>query len=158
MNKATETKFTQPTPDRVEVKRGGGCLSIFGIPFFLAGIFMLLVTLQIVPVSNADEIPWFGWIILLFMSLVFTGVGGGLVFGRLWITIDKTRRRIFKARGLLKPMRGEQYDLNSYVSVIIKHNPGDSDTAETFPVSLRGADGTTELELTSYNNYGTAFS
>lgn len=154
MKKNHAAQFIQTAPDRLEIKSGGGCLSLFGMPFFLAGIFMLLATLQIIPLSNANEMPWWSWIILFFMGLVFTGVGAGLVFGRNWITIDKTQRRIWKAWGLLRPMRGEQYDLSNYVSVVIKHSPGDSDTAETFPISLKASDDRTELSLISPQDYG----
>ncbi|MFO7659525.1 MAG: hypothetical protein R6V77_01310 [Candidatus Cloacimonadaceae bacterium] len=154
--KIVEPLFKKTSHDRLELKKGGGCISIFGIPFLLAGLFMLLATLQIIPLSNAKEMPWWSWLILFGMGLIFTGVGAGLVFGRNWITIDKTQRRIWKAWGLLRPMRGEIYDLNNYVSVLLKHNPGDSDTAETFPVSLKATDGRTELLLLSPQDYGIA--
>lgn len=156
MKKSQDFKFVQTSQERLEVHKGGGCIGCFGIPFFLAGIFMLLSTFQIIPFSNAKEVPWYGYIILFFMGLVFTAVGSGLVFGRKWVTIDKTRRRIFMAWGLLRPMKGEQYDLNNYISILLKHNPGDSDTAESFPVALKATDGRTELELNSYTDYGLA--
>lgn len=154
--KIVEPLFKKTSHDRLELKKGGGCIGIFGIPFLLAGLFMLLATMQIIPFSNAREVPWWSWIILSFMSLVFTGVGAGLVFGRNWISIDKTQRRIWKAWGLLRPMRGEIYDLNNYVSVLLVHNPGDSDTAETFPISLKATDGRTELLLLSPQDYATS--
>jgi hypothetical protein len=49
--------FRQPAPDRVEIREGGGCLSIFGLPFLAAGVFTALIGLQIIPVSNKDEVP-----------------------------------------------------------------------------------------------------
>jgi len=156
MKKTWEAKFRQTAQDKLELKKGGGCIGCFGVPFFLAGLFMLLATMQIIPLSNAKEMPWWSWIILFFMGLIFTGVGAGLVFGRNWITIDKTKRRIWIAWGLLRPMRGEQYDLDYYASVVLKHNPGDSDTAETFPISLKATDDRTELPLLSPQDYGTS--
>ncbi len=156
MKNTAESLLIQTSHDKLELKKGGGCIGCFGIPFFAAGIFMLLATMQIIPFSNAKEMPWWSWIILFFMGLIFTGVGAGLVFGRNWLTIDKTRRRIYKARGLLKPMQGEQYDLINYIAVLLRHDPGDSDTAERFPISLQAADGRTELDLTSFSSYGPA--
>lgn len=156
MKKTHDVLFSQTAPDRLELKRGGGCIGCFGIPFFLAGIFMLLAVMQIIPFSNADEIPWFAWIILSLMGFIFSGVGAGLVFGRNWISIDKTRHRIWKAWGLLRPMKGEQYDLSNYTAVILSHNPGDSDSPESFPVTLQSAHANTELELNTCQTYGTS--
>jgi hypothetical protein len=43
-------------PDRLQIREGGGCLSAFGLPFFGAGIFMMLSGLGIVPMSNDGEV------------------------------------------------------------------------------------------------------
>ncbi len=157
MKKTYEAVFLQTSPDKLEIKKGGGCIGCFGIPFFLAGIFMLLITMHIVPLSNANEVPWFGWVILFLMGLVFTAVGTGLVFGRNWITIDKTRQRIWTAWGLLQPMRGAEYNLESYKIVAIKYVAGDSDTPASYPVSLKAENGSKELAMCSFNNYGTSY-
>jgi hypothetical protein len=152
-----EAQFRQTSPYRLELKQGGGCIGCFGIPFFGAGIFMLLAVLQIIPFSNADELPWWTWIVLAFMAIIFTAVGAGLVFGRNWISVDKAKSRIWKAWGLLQPMKGQQYDLTNYTAVILKYRAGDSDTPESYPVSLKALDGATELDMCSFNNYGTSF-
>ena len=71
--------FRHVAPDRIQICQGGGCLTIFGLPFFGAGIFMLLTSLGLVTMSNtavkAERLA------LPFMGLVFTGVGGVLCFG-----------------------------------------------------------------------------
>ena len=128
--------FHQTAPDRLEIKRGGGCLAIFALPFFLAGLFMLLIVTGLMPVSNADDVPWFAQVVIFFMGLVFSGVGAALVWGRSWTAIDRKQRRIFMAKGLLKPMQSKVYDLDNYHKLILKHDPGDSDSAETFSLWL----------------------
>jgi len=157
MNKITEPKFTQPTHDRLELKKGGGCIGLFGTPFFFAGLFILLMSMQIIPVSNARELPWWSWILMSFMGIIFTGVGASLMFGRSWITINKTKHRIWKAWGLLRPMRGEQYDLGNYQKVILRLVPGDSDSADSYNVLLKSENSNNELDIYNSVNYGTSY-
>ncbi len=149
-------EFKQTAPHKLELKKGGGCLGCFGIPFFLAGLFMLLIGVQLMPVSNAAEIPWWGWIIVTGMGLVFTAVGGSLVFGRKWITIDIVSGRIWIAWGLLKPMWGKAYALKDYGTVLLKFIAGDSDTADSYEIVLKSLS-QSELSLHSSQDYGTAY-
>ena len=32
--------FKEVSPGRLEIREGGGCLTLFGLPFLLTGIFM----------------------------------------------------------------------------------------------------------------------
>ncbi len=154
--KTPENSFVQVSPDRLEIKKGGGCLSLFGIPFFAAGIFILLISLHLIPISNANEIQWWGWIVLAFMGIVFTCVGAVLVFGREWYSIDRAQQRIWIARGLLVPMRGSSYSLNDYDSILLKYDAGDSETAEKYPISLSSTQEGKELLLINAMAYGAA--
>jgi hypothetical protein len=36
------SRFRYTAPERLQFREGGGCLSLFGMPFFAAGLFMLL--------------------------------------------------------------------------------------------------------------------
>ncbi len=148
-------KFSPVGPGRLEIKRGGGCLSLFGLPFLLAGIFMLLACMQIIPFSNADEISWRVWPILALMGLVFSAVGGGLVFGRKWITLDNNNGRIWEAWGLLRPMRGKMYNMKDYAKLQLKFIAGDSDSADTYALVLKALN-SGELSLVSYQDFGIA--
>ena len=98
--------FRLVAPDRLQIKEGGGCLSVFGLPFLLAGIFVVLIGLRIVPVRNAADVPVWAWPLIVLMGLVFVVVGGGLVLGRRWITLDTTRGTLRRQWGLLVPLRG----------------------------------------------------
>lgn len=147
--------FRHVSPDRIEIRQGGGCLGIFGLPFFAAGVFMLLATLGVITMSNADSVSLAGRIGLLFMGLAFTAVGGTLSFGRAWTTIDSTRREVITQYGLLVPMRTSAQRVDEYVTVVLGFVAGDSDSADQFPVTLRSRAGV-DLKLHSSTQYGEA--
>ena len=94
-------------------------MAAFGLPFFAAGIFMILSVAGVIPISNAGERPSWGWLALAFMGLVFTGVGGTFVFGRAWTTLDVTRRLVIKQWGPLIPLRERTYPLAGYSAVTL---------------------------------------
>ena len=130
-------------------------MSAFGLPFFAAGIFMILAVAGMIPVSNSGDMPPWGWFALTCMGLVFTAVGGGFVFGRAWTTLDVTRRLVIKQWGLLIPLRERTYPLTGYSAVILGFVRGDSDTADKFPVGLKAHTGT-PLALCSFTTYADA--
>jgi len=63
-------------------------MAIFGIPFFAAGLAVILIGLGIIVPSNADEMDGWVWPALVVFGGVFAAVGGGLMFGRRWIILD----------------------------------------------------------------------
>ncbi len=151
-----QNRFNRISEDTLELRGGGGCISLFGLPFFGAGILMLLITVQLIRVSNAANMPFFVWIVLAFMGLIFTAVGGTLVFGRNWLVLDRNHRRIIKSWGLLKPLKQTEFDLDNYDTLLIRLHRGDSDTPDTYPLSLRTVTRNAELPLNSFQSYGTA--
>jgi len=144
--------FQHVTPDRLQIREGGGCMAVFGLPFFAAGVFLILTGLGIVPVSNADEMPEFAWPVLLLLGGAFTAVGGTLAFGRSWTTIDCTQRRVIKQLGLLMPLRERTFPLDEYTAVTLGFVQGDSDTSDRFPVGLKARAGA-DLPLCSLTAY-----
>lgn len=151
-----QARFRQTAPDRLEIKKGGGCIGLFGLPFLLAGIFMLLITIGLVPLSNASEVPWWGYVMILFMGLVFSGVGSALVFGRSWVTIDRRKRRVWIAKGLVRPMSGAMYDLDDYHSIVLRLDRSDSDSPDHYPIVLVSRNSGAELPLNDLSFYGDA--
>ena len=143
------------TPDRLQIQQGGGWFSVFGLPFFAAGVFLFLVLLGIVPVGNADEMPTVVWPLLVVMAIAFTTVGGALVFGRSWMTIDRAQREVVKQWGLLVPLRGHSVPLDGYTAVTLGFVQGDSDSAESFPLTLKARSGP-DLRLCSLSHYAKA--
>lgn len=142
--------------DLLELKTGGGCLSIFGLPFLLAGIFMLLATVGIIPFSNASEVPGWSYLLMGLMALVFCGVGAALVFGRSWVILNRRAGSVIVAKGLLVPMDKRHHLLKDYNCIELRFQPGDSDTADSYTLWLK-SDGS-ELRLYSGTDYGIAVS
>jgi hypothetical protein len=140
------------TSDRLQVREGGGGIALFGLPFFAAGIFLGLTALGLVPMSNAHEMPAWGWPALVLMAVAFTGVGGTLVFGRSWTTIDIAQRTVLKQWGLLLPLRERSFRLDDYSGVTLSFVRGDSDSADRFPVGLSARSGA-DLPLCSFTEY-----
>jgi hypothetical protein len=89
------------------------------------------------------------------MGAMFSLVGGGLTFGRSWTTVDATQRLVTKELGLLVPMRRETHRLEDYTAVTLEFQEGDSDTADRYPVGLKGRSGQ-DLQLWTSAQYADA--
>lgn len=146
----------QSAPDRLEIRSGGGCISVFGVPFFAAGLFLILVALQILPLSNSEEVPARAWPLMLVMGLVFAAVGGWLVFGRTRIVLDAAAGRVSKEHRALVRVRYEAHNLHDYRAVALDFTAGDSDTADSYDLKLLGEAGTANLALLGLTEYGPA--
>ena len=151
---AASQSVRQSAPNRLEVRSGGGCLSLFGIPFLAAGIFLVLVALQIVPVSNAEEVPLWSWSVILLMGLVFIAFSTGLVFGRTRVIIDRNAGSVVKQWRLLVPVKQEERSLLDYRMVTLNFSVGDSESSNRYTVTLEGQPG--PLPLFSELEYGAA--
>ena len=123
--------------DRIELRSGGGWPAIFGVPFMVAGVFMALAAIGVVPLQIQGEAPWWLPLVMLLTGIGFFIVGSHIVFGREWITIDPRRGEVRRSSGWLVPSRSERALLHEFDAVVLSHDEGDSDTAETFPVTLQ---------------------
>jgi hypothetical protein len=119
----------------LEIRSGGGCISIFGLPFLLAGVFIMQIPLGIIPVQRSGTLPA---IFVVLIGSVFAAVGTCLVFGRSGSILDRSRGRIIQWYGLLVPMKRTEYLLESVGQVEINFASGDSKSAATWPVTLAG--------------------
>jgi hypothetical protein len=152
---ATE-RLTEAGPDRLQIRKGGGCLSIFGIPFFAAGVFLSLIALGVLVPENADELPWWAWPLMLAMGLIFVGVGGSLVFGRTWISIDLSRGMVVREWGLIVPLKSDELSLQNYSAVAMRFDAGDSDSPDRYPIALQAQSGGGDLALLSPGDYASS--
>lgn len=84
-------------------KLGGGLVSLFGLPFLLIGLGILIF---IVPKAQEDQI------FLILFGSIFAFVGSLIVFGRKGIIIDKTRSLVTVWYGLLVPFKTTTYMLS----------------------------------------------
>ena len=139
-------------PDVIEKKTGGGCLMLFGLPFFAAGMFVILGALGIVTVDMDEGTPP---IFFVLFGSVFAAVGAGLMFGRGGTKIDRRTMRITRWWGLLVPMKSTEYGLDVYDTVALSRERRKSgkSSVTVYPVKLRGASAEEEIEITAPQNY-----
>jgi hypothetical protein len=133
---AKKSPFTYKDQATLEIRGGGGCIAIFGLPFLLAGLFVMQMPLGIIPMKNSPgTLPS---IFVVLFGAVFAAVGAALVFGRSGIILDRSRGRIVQWYGLLLPMKRTEYLLDSIRQVEMNFLSGDSDSAATWPVKISG--------------------
>src|SRR6476646_3508555 len=90
--------FRWVSPGAIQIREGGGCMSLFGVPFFLAGLFLTATVTGVMHVGNVPG-RW-GLLLMAFMSLAFTVVGGILVFCRRLLTLDVANGAAIRRQGL----------------------------------------------------------
>lgn len=144
--------FTYRDSGTLEMRSGGGCLALFGLPFLLAGLFVLQTPLGIIPVEYDRSNPWMPLFFILFGG-VFTAVGAGLVFGRSGIVIDRGMGRIVQWWGFIAPMKRKEYMLDAIRQVEMNFNRGDSDSAATWPIRLSGEGLPKPIDLTQPTDF-----
>ena len=142
---AKKSPFTYKDQATLEINSGGGCISIFGLPFLLVGLFVMQIPLGIIPVKGSPgTLPS---IFVVLFGAVFAAVGAALVFGRSGIILDRSRGHIIQWYGLLVPMKRTEYLLDSIRQVEMNFSSGDSDSPATWPVKLSGENITTPLSV-----------
>ena len=123
-------------PGRLQIREGGGCLTLFGLPFLATGIFMLLASFGIVTMrSDGEPVTQAA---MLGLGALFTVVGGVLTFGRSITSIDVGQHLITKQWRILLPVRTWTYQLGDYTTVTLAFVRGDSDSADKYPIGLKG--------------------
>jgi hypothetical protein len=144
--------FTQTDdPDVLKMKRGGGYLSASGLPFLLAGLFVLQIPLDVVPV-HLEEGPIILALIMP-LGLAFTIAGAALVLVRNGITIDRRNRTITQWWGLLAPMKRTEYSLDSFGSVRLDLHAGDRDSGDACTINLIGSGRSAPFYIPSPGDY-----
>ena len=140
-------------PGRLEIREGGGCLTLFGLLFFATGIFMVLASFGVVTMRSDGEAVTqaaaFG------LGVLFTLVGGVLTFGRSITSIDVGQQVITKQWRILLPVRTWTYQLGDYNAVTLAFVRGDSDSADKYPIGLKG-NAVAPLPLCSPTQYAEA--
>jgi hypothetical protein len=149
-------QFRLITPTQLKITQGGGCISIFGMPFLLAGIFVTLIGFQIIRVENASEVPFWAWPVITLMGAVFTCVGGVLVFGRTSITIDTGSGTLSEIKSIITPIKRQDFRLVEFDRIALDFIPGDSDTSDSYEVNMRKISGG-KLKLSSSAQYSDSY-
>ncbi len=144
-------EFERTDPDVLKkTGGGGGCLFLFGLPFFLVGLFVLGAGLGIVPVEG--DVPWY---VAIPFGGVFAAVGLGLMTGRSGLIIDRRQGRVVSWYGLLVPMKRKEYFLDYYdrVSLRKERRSGDKRSYTVYPVRLEGRAGAEAINLEEPQDY-----
>src|SRR5437867_4251573 len=105
------------SPGHLEIREGGGCLTLFGLPFLATGIVMLLASFGIVTMRSDGQPVTQATMVLL--GVLFTLVGGVLAFGRAVTAIDVGQNVITKQWRILVPVRTWNYQLGDYTTVTL---------------------------------------
>jgi hypothetical protein len=133
-------------PDRYAVKRGGGCLMLFGLPFFAIGlgciVLGVMAALGKLTSEGGEGPPFF---VIIPFGLIFAAAGAGLMFGRAGIVIDKRSGTVTKWWGLLVPFKSTTFPVDKVKVVTITSevrtshsSKGGSRSYTVYPVRLVG--------------------
>ncbi len=133
-------------PHRMTFKRGGGCLMLFGLPFFLAGLAIIIAAVTGKMVDEAGASPPLFFIIPF--GLVFASVGAGLMFGRAGLTIDLSARTITRWWGLMVPFKSTTYPLAeaSVVAIAREVRRSGKSSYTVYPVRIKGFEKPIDIE------------
>lgn len=144
--------FKKIAPDIIEYRGGGGFLSLFGLPFLLAGLVIMQSPLDIIQVED-DSTPWY---FSVPFGFVFAAAGFAMVFGRNGTTIDLRKRQILQWWGLLVPFKRNTHSLDLFNTVRLSKESGDSDSSDTYPIYLEGSITGNRLRINASTDYQTA--
>jgi len=138
--KLGSSSFVKEGPYVLKSKQGGGCLMLFGLPFFLVGLFVMQAPLNLINADLEGGAP--PWYVALPFGLVFASVGAGLMFGRSGIIIDIQQDRLIKWWGLLVPMKRKEYILDTLSRLTLKKEvrKNDKSTQIVYPIRLESSD------------------
>jgi hypothetical protein len=148
---STTGVFTTHGADILVYKKGGGRLVLFGLPFFLAGLFVAQIPFGIIPV-DVEGGPLV-LAILLPLGPLFAVVGFILILSRSGFIIDRKTRSFIQWWGLLIPMKKTVYNLDSFAKVRIEFRAGEKNSPDTFPISLIGAGSQAPLPIVDLTDY-----
>ena len=125
---------------------------IFGLPFFLVGMYILLGALEVLPIEIDPNQPR---IFFIGFGVIFASVGAALIFGRAGLTIDKSTNRLIKWWGLGVPMKTKEYNLSLYDRIAIdrERRKSGKSSRTVYPVRLQGSGGFETVEYAAPSDY-----
>jgi hypothetical protein len=144
-----DSSFHHGESDRLEVKSGGGCLMLFGLPFFGMGLFVMSVPFWQEGGAGAG-------LVAVPFGFIFAAVGAGIMFGRAGLIIDTRARTATRWWGLLVPFKRTTVPLDDIDAVTISREVRRSknSTYTVYPVRLRAKG--TDLDVKEQRDYEAA--
>jgi len=128
-------------PDVMVYRTGGGCLALFGLPFLLAGLFVMFLPLfpgKTKPEGGSSkQMPA---ALAIPFGAIFAAVGAAFVFGRAGKTIDRRSGTMTTWWGIVVPFRRKEYPLSAFDRVTLSREVRRSknSTYTVYPVRLEG--------------------
>jgi len=133
--------FRRTSPYTLELRERSPWLAVlFGMPLILAGVYLALSLTGVLP-ENITPRPDWEVLVLPLVSLAFLALGGVMLFGRRWLTLDLSSGSVIRQQGLLIPMLNEVRSLSEFTAVVLAFDPGDSESPVRYPVRLRAVSG-----------------
>jgi len=148
----SDTRVGGMESEVMETRSGGGCLVLFGLPFFLAGLAVMISWTGIIPAEN-DPPPWY---IAVPFGLVFVCVGAAFLFGRGGVKLDRANRTVTSWWGLLVPFKSTTRSLDKYDHVTLSKEirRSKNSTYTVYPVRLVGEE--KDVKFEEPQDYGKA--
>ncbi len=129
--------------EAIKFKQGGGCVALFGVPFFLAGLFVMLSPLLPKDIQPTDKDT--GKPMPIHFALPFGGVfaatGAAFIFGRGGKTLNRRTNEMTTWWGLLVPFKSTTYQLSDFERVTVSRERRKSKNSHytVFPVRIDGS-------------------
>ena len=127
-------------PDELNLKRGGGCfLAVFGTPFFLAGLGVIVLGLS--GAMKSDDGSQAPLLMLIPFGLLFASVGGALMFGRAGVRLNRREKSVKRWWGtVFFPLWSKTYPFDHFnvVTIVKEERRGKNSTYTVYPVRLSG--------------------
>ncbi|HEY3319357.1 MAG TPA: hypothetical protein VGP72_02635 [Planctomycetota bacterium] len=137
-------RINSDEPNRLSYRSGGGCMALFGLPFFGFGLFAMTTAFSGIWNGGAPSarVPVF------LFGLVFGAVGSAFVFGRSGVILDKGLKTVTRWYGLLFPMWTKVQELDTFEEVHMSREERGSGSGRytAYPVQLKGSAGA-KLEI-----------
>ncbi|MFZ2960642.1 MAG: hypothetical protein WA705_27495 [Candidatus Ozemobacteraceae bacterium] len=142
--------------ERLEYTSGGGVLSLFGAPFFLAGL-MTMGMAFVAATNNGHPMEIGERAFMFFFSMPFIAVGAGFLFGRSGTIISKREGTLKTWWGLLIfPLSTTVKKLEAFTRVQIIPEVRGGKNKTTFYVVYLSGNNNERLEIKSHSEYNKA--
>lgn len=124
--------------DRLSIKRGGGMLAVFGLPFFVMGLLFASSPFWGFFSSSSGNAP--PPLVACLVGLLFATIGAVFIFGRMGVVLDRSQGTATAWWGLLVPFKAKQRPLSDFDAVAITKEirRSDKSTYTVYPVRLTG--------------------
>lgn len=132
--------------DVLEKKSGGGFLILLGLPFFLAGLFIMQAPFNLIPAKwQGGPPPWF---VAVPFGGIFAAVGAALIFARGGVTINTGDKTVVTWWGVLGYRKRTQHDLDTidHVTISREVRRSKNSTYTVYPVRLSRSEKPINLE------------